>query len=336
MNNLPHLESLPIHLSSWGKGNLSRAKGSEEATDSVVKKGDGLEVLDLGNCSLADTSLSLFIAAGQSISTSATKSKGKSTTNVPRWPHLRSLSLHSNPLTITTPDYATQLQSSSDLPSLQIIDARRVVERKRKGEEVQSRADRKALERRKKRAKPSGANTGTVTKMRTWGNAESQEVGDPHTLKQPAQAEALGVTDGLKEKKRKRHHEDVPVDPAILPINKTKKSKSGTVADGTGVTQPIVNDKSERPPKREQNGQASQPITTDPSSLAAPTKHKPTKSETAVVQVIDVAKDNAGKKSKKDKTRKGEESGSHGIVDLKAVFGKKEDSEGTGLGVGGW
>ncbi|MDN8996924.1 hypothetical protein Q0P57_13720, partial [Staphylococcus aureus] len=90
--------------------------------------------LDLGNCSLPFTAVSkIFGLAGKS--------------KTPQWGNLRSLTLRANPLALEKEDYAELLQASADLPKLQIIDSRRVVERKRKGETPETKAERRARER---------------------------------------------------------------------------------------------------------------------------------------------------------------------------------------------
>jgi hypothetical protein len=329
MNNLPYLTSLPAHLPSWGKGDLSLVKSSIE-TGSVIKRGDGLEVLDLGNCSLDDTALLLFIPPTQNLTTS------KSEPRTVRWPHLRSLSLHSNPLANTSPDYSTSLHSSPDLPSLQIIDARRVVERKRKGEIVEAKAEKRAKERSSKKAKPSGANVGTVGKVRSWGGIAEGDVEDKGgeretSLAKRTDAQLDKVNKVRKEGKRKRHHEDVPAHPSSATQAKDKVvTQTGNSL--LGKTAPSE----DRPAKklRIQPKTATPPaIPSDPSTLPAHTKHKPSRTETAVVQVIEVAKDKGEKNGKKD--RRGIQTAKGGEIDLKEVFGKKEE-DGTGLGVGGW
>jgi hypothetical protein len=334
MNNLPYLSSLPPHLATWGTGDLSLVKPSEDSS-SIIKRGDGLEVLDLGNCSLKDTALSLFIPPSN---TPSTKSKGPLAA---RWPHLRSLSLHSNPLTTTTPEYATLLQSSTDVPSLQIIDARRVVERKRKGESVVSKLERRANERKEKRAKPSGANVGSMGKVRAWGVGETGDGTEPVAVVEKATGQdKKRKVEGeeKKEKKRKRHHEDVPVDAATAPQRATKsKAEAKVKADDQATSSVPVLPAGERISKKSKPlgaGQPSQPVPVDPSTLPADTQRKPKKSETAVVGVIEVPKEASGKKGKSGK-RSGE-AGASAALDLKQVFGKKDEDEGTGLGVGGW
>ncbi|WVF67980.1 hypothetical protein IAT40_002742 [Kwoniella sp. CBS 6097] len=177
MNNLPQLTSLPPHIVLWGKGDLSLIKkvkdGEVDSNASGSKRGDGLEVLDLGNCSLTFASISSVFGMSSNATSTSSKKKASSIT----FPHLRSLSLHSNPLSSTHPNYVELLQQSADLPNLQIIDAKRVVERKRKGEISESKSDKKARERKEGKMKPSGANVGSSGKMRSWG-AEKKVDGD--------------------------------------------------------------------------------------------------------------------------------------------------------------
>lgn len=212
------------------------------------------------------------------------------------------------------------------------------MERKRKGEVVVSKGERMAKERKEKRVKPSGANVGGMGKIRAWGGEEVAK--ESVTEQVDGEGEGGQRTEKVKEtekkeKKRKRHHEDVPVDQASIVLAKASKSAKSKDEEAA-VTRPdkSTDERSSKRPKSHTAGLPSQPVSVDPSTLPAQTKHKPTRSETAVVQVIDVAEDLAGKKSKKDKRAGGGAEGKS--LDLKAVFGKKVEDEGTGLGVGGW
>jgi len=176
MNNLPLLTSLPPHIRNWGTGDLSLVKNDDTATgesSTTRRVGEGLEVLDLGNCSLPYEAISTFLVSRPTPKPPQSK-KGKST-GPPKsevtWPNLRSLSLHSNPLCITHPTYSEDLQASTNLPKLQIVDMKRVVERKRKGEVSETKEEKRRREKREAKMRPSGANVGGGA-MRSWGGEE--------------------------------------------------------------------------------------------------------------------------------------------------------------------
>lgn len=337
MNNLPNLTSLPSHISSWGKGDMSVVgKGQDDSP----QYGDGLQVLDLGNCSLTYHAIaSLF---------GLTASKRK-----PLWPHLRSLSLHSNPIATTHPQYSELLQASPDLPNLQIIDAHRVVERKRKGERPESKADKRARERKESRMKPSGANVGNG-EMRKWGQmTKTEEDGD---------AEQMEDKGANKPKLSKREETNV-VDSA-LPSRKRKH--------GDQTIETVANKQTKLDPSKKRKKHESAPYA--PSSVSIPTTITSTvdapaadpkelhrlpqqenasnvndyrKEKSAVVGLIEVNKDGGEVKLSTHKRKKMQAKGligkeSTGGVNLKEVFGKRKtaeeegESETTGLGVGGW
>lgn len=315
MNNLPLLSSLPKHLATWGTGDLSlvhtRTAGEDDNDDShagptrsTTRQGDGLEVLDLGNCSLPYSAIEgVFIP-----------SKSGMKPNQATW-HLRSLSLHSNPLGTTHADYAERLQSSPLLPNLQIIDAKRVVERKRKGEVNESRVDKRRREKRENKMKPSGANVDGNKVMRSWGTAAEGPSGeDSDADAATAAGETADATDRQKDgskkrkvdkvagvgedeaagkkhksdKKRRREREAirlVDADPAHhnrhAPTghsDKTKsKSKSGSEAVPT------------------QTDHTTAPTSLDPSTLSTKkAKYDPTAAPSAVLKVIDVKADSDG------------------------------------------
>ncbi|ORY29688.1 hypothetical protein BCR39DRAFT_531650 [Naematelia encephala] len=202
MNNLPQLTSLPSHIVSWGTGDMSLANNkSGNSTEvgsssslSSRKVGDGLEVLDLGNCSLTFDAASKIFGLAPKLHT---KNKNKDA-----WSHLRSLSLHSNPLATTHPDYTDLLQASSDLPNLQIIDTKRVRERKRKGQVQESKEERKAREKRQRKMQPTGANAGGG-KMRSWGAEAGEDNND-----QDVPVDDGAHTQIIVEGKNKRKHDD--------------------------------------------------------------------------------------------------------------------------------
>ncbi|EIW69768.1 hypothetical protein TREMEDRAFT_61533 [Tremella mesenterica DSM 1558] len=152
MHSLPLLTSLPLHLSTWGTGDFTQI--------GKVGKGGGLEVLDIGNCSLSLFSVLTFFPSDTSVSDSNEKSNS-------RWGNLRSLTLRGNPLTEEDPSYVDKL-SSANMPNLQIIDNKRIRERKRIGEIQESKEDRKMREKRERWMKPSGENL-RGGKMRKWG-----------------------------------------------------------------------------------------------------------------------------------------------------------------------
>lgn len=150
MNNLALLDTLPSHLSKWGTGVLPASDRT-----SSVRHGDGLSVLDLGNCSLPFEAIQATFLSQ-------------------KWSHLRSLTLHSNPLVLTHPDFATLLQESSTLPNLQIIDSKRIVQRKRQGEIQESKIERRRREKKEKK-RMTGANAKeTSGAMRVWGGAKDE------------------------------------------------------------------------------------------------------------------------------------------------------------------
>lgn len=350
-NNLARLATLPAHLPQWGTGDLALA-GKTGASTSATKLGDGLEVLDLGNCSLSYAAVSGVF--GLAATAHATKKAAK-------WPHLRSLTLRANPLAVEQPAYAEQLQASTDVPKLQIIDARRVVERARAGEVQESKKDRKARERVAKKARPTGANEHAGAKvMRTWGAGdEAKEDGEAAEEARP-QKEAKEARDkkdksDKPERKEKRRHSEVdepakkrksedktekkrprdsvpapaaaPAVEADEPTKKKRKRRHGKAGDEekeavavSTINNPVVVKPAAKPKARVE---APAPVAThvavaDPAAQRA---KKPSRSETAVVGVVDVAPARGG-------------------LDLKAVLGggKKEDGSGAGagLGVGGW
>lgn len=354
MNNLPLLTSLPSHIRSWGTGDLSSVKihstGGEASSthNSNQRFGEGLEVLDIGNCSLPYEAISLFLPAQNAKSKSKAKTKtsesqsGSSST----WSNLRSLSLHSNPLCISHPTYSEDLQASDLLPKLQIIDAKRIVERKRKGEVSESREERLRRERRENKMKPSGANVGGG-KMRSWGaekdgeanvksagealeaDAETARTGSKNDKKRkhdthvgnadgPDQNTAGNVRRGKDETKRKRDGED------ILPAgddHKTGFKKQRKDAESKTSNRPISKQAHNNEPKESRTrpaastqavpdgtsaATAATASTLDPSALA-PAAKKPFKTETSVVGVVDVVAEKA-KAGKGKKGKKGDDS----------------------------
>ncbi|WVR08503.1 hypothetical protein IAU60_005558 [Kwoniella sp. DSM 27419] len=362
MNNLPQLTSLPAHLSSWGKGDLSLVgKGKDDTT----RLGDGLEVLDLGNCSLPYSAISSIFGL--------TSTPGRKKLSLP---HLRSLSLHSNPLGSTHPNYAELLQASADLPKLQIIDAKRVVERKRKGEIAESRSDKKARERKEGKMKPSGANVGG-TKMRSWGavadgSASEGEDGvgsggddddddDKDGKAAPRAREEIKARKEKKRareveqakassKKRKHHHEEIPkVASAAAGAEQAKKRSKRSSPPPHAAPSAAATVAAQAKPSN--TSESIDAIRSQHVEVSTTERDKSGKVATGLVGVIDV-KDgeeveltSKKKKKLKAKIKKGAEV--QGGVDLKELFGKKAkadeekadmgaEDDGLGLGVGGW
>lgn len=325
-NNLPRLTSLPAHLATWGTGVMSSDK------DGAPRRGQGLEVLDLGNCSLPFTAVSkIFGLAGKS--------------KTPQWGNLRSLTLRANPLALEKEDYAELLQASADLPKLQIIDSRRVVERKRKGETPETKAERRARERKEAKMRPTGANETGGGAMRAWGKGDG-EAEEPKEKKRKAKGEE---GEERTEKKRKAKGEDG---------NKVEKKRKAVVVEDKVVAKPkrAREDKPEADAKAKKSKPAPRVVDADPEApgpkkrkaapapsapaATAPTAtdpsaakpKKPSRNETAVVGVVEVG---AGKGERRPKSKTG--------VDLKAVFGGvstggggDDEASGSGLGVGGW
>jgi hypothetical protein len=257
---------------------------SSKETTGTARQGQGLEVLDLGNCALPYSALSSHFQLG------------KSTTGAARWPNLRSLTLHSNPLCSSHENYADLVQSSPDLPNIQIIDAKRVKERKRKGE-----VSEKSGKKQRPKVKPSGANTTLGGTPKAWG-ADRELV---KSATQKPSAPSKSTAQPSEQRKRKAAPEE-PMEPA-------RKAKSGKTHDTIPQASRTVDRGSQL----------------DPSKLAAAeVKRKPSRNETSVVGVIDV-KSGSGKATSK-KAKAGENSG----LDLKSMFSKP--AEETGLGVGGW
>lgn len=342
MNNLLHLTSLPAHLPHWGTGDMSLA-GRSAAGPSNLQLGDGLEVLDLGNCSLSFEAISPIFG----LSTGTTKVE---------WQYLRSLSLHSNPLAITHPDYNGLLQSSPALPNLQIIDAKRVVERKRKGEVQESKVDRRRREKKEEKMKPSGTNV-TSGKMRTWGWKNKADDLNPSMDSQvvPKDHEE-SVETGVGKRKRKRPSPS-EVEDGVEAVD-TEQSKRPRRKDGAKAMplMRIERPASTRLPQQTNYRQSSRPVAGTAPTLAIPSAPKstapaplfataeplvvtkPSKSQTSVVQIIEIAKRLAPDTVKKKKKGKVEVAPVSGGIDPREVLAKAStvESEGTGLGVGGW
>lgn len=365
MNNLPHLTSLPSHVARWGTGNMTLVgKGDNEgvrAGPSMSRKGDGLEVLDLGNCSLPFEAISSVFGLSQKATDKPSK--------IPKWKQLRSLSLHSNPLATSHPDYSERLQASFDLPNLQIVDAKRVKERKRKGAVQETKLERRRREKMERKMRPSGANE-TRGKMRAWGGQEEDVDSDGGGEKeetdrvQSPQKKAVEETVTAKfsrevTKKRKRPDEASaePQPPASTePAGPTKRKRHKKSREGNNASDIVpsipgaAQAKPAIPPKaRDPTPPQSRPV--EPPSKAV-SAAKPRRNETSVVGVIDIPREDTTKKEKtrkegkRGKVEKGKKGGAEVTstsgaasrgVDLKEVYGKSSIAEAdTGLDVGGW
>jgi hypothetical protein len=321
MNNLALLDALPPHLSKWGTGVLP-------TTDriSTVRHGDGLQVLDLGNCSLP-------FAAIQATFLSQ------------KWSHLRSLTLHSNPLVLTHPDFATQLQESDTLPNLQIIDSKRIVQRKRQGEIQESKIERRRREKKEKR-RMTGANAKESSgSMRVWGGAKEEGEAVQTSSKRPdstpsAAASPSDVASGpVKSGKRKRPSKST-ADPS--PSDERVKAPVPKMTNEVARETPkrVKRSKDSLPDKQEQIAKPA--VATTPSqstAIMAPSKAKRSERSQADHDKKPVQTDSFDHKvpdDPKGKSRKGQGgkvetvAQSAGGVDLKNVFAKPS------LDVGGW
>ncbi|WVQ95540.1 hypothetical protein IAU59_002637 [Kwoniella sp. CBS 9459] len=375
MNNLPQLTSLPGHITSWGKGDLSVIKkakdGEADLNDTGGRKGDGLEVLDLGNCSLTFASVSSLFGLSSNVTSTSSKKNGSSTT----FPHLRSLSLHSNPLSTTHPNYVELLQQSPDLPNLQIIDAKRVVERKRKGEISESKSDKKARERKEGKMKPSGANVGSIGKMRSWGGEKKDEEAEATGAEEPSgneDHETMQDTDARVPKDQEHRAKKDKKEKKEKSKGKRKSRDEEDEVKSVNTLKKRRYEASQDRPRHKQSSPAPAP--------AHPAKAVPTKSEpldlirskpvehavvsaqtdherqknaqaqaTAVVGVVEVKNGEevelTSKKKKKIKSKLNKGGQVSGGVDLKELFGRKanepekagvavEAGQGTGSGWG--
>jgi hypothetical protein len=318
MNNLALVDSIPSHMVRWGTGRLP-----PNEHNATTRQGDGLEVLDLGNCSLPFSAVQ-----------DAFLSK--------KWSQLRSLSLHSNPLAISNPDYANTLQDSDTLPKLQIIDSKRVVERKRKGEVQESKIERRRREKKEKK-RMTGANARETTgKVRVWGETEGQSSSATTGTETTTSDSTI---DAVKTKDSKK---DAPKE--STKIEKRKAQTSAATEDST------ANDSSSRPDgsetampaakkrKRVKSSRnedisavipASRDIGTGSESRQGPKPAKIPSTAAPMAVVSDTVTQKPRKKVDEGKVETVAKSA--GGVDLTQVFGKPQmkDDEG-GLGVGGW
>jgi hypothetical protein len=317
MNNLALVDVIPSHMAKWGTGRLP----ANEHT-SASRQGDGLEVLDLGNCSLPYSAVQdAFLAK--------------------TWSHLRSLSLHSNPLAISHPDYATTLQDSETLPKLQIIDSKRIVQRKRKGEVQESKIERRRREKKEKK-RMTGANARETTgPVRVWGDGGGRSNAvDTTTAENPVDitsgsagtSAAAGDVQLKSDKKRKRNADTATPAPlasdarppivrpdaeTTAPTEKKRKRVKSAKKEVAPTRQDLGNTV---PTTQDTDGRQEKPTKPDistPSSSADPSAKRP------------LRKADGGKVETVAK--------SAGGVDLSKVFGKpQKDDDNGGLGVGGW
>lgn len=349
MNNLPLLTALPPHLLQWGTGSMSRL----EPTD--TRSGLGLEALDAGNCSLHAAVIDLFKTA--------------------RLPHIRSITLHHNPLELTVPDYPAKLQALGTMPRLQIVDNKRVVERKQHDAEAAKKA-KKAKRKDKAKVKMTGFNAKETGNKRDWGvemqtGDEGQQggQGEEDGGSDSAAKEKMGykdvLKDGGKDKKRKRGIEADEGQKRSSKVSEETKGKrrkndqddkgkstdrtksssgGGLLAPSTGS--PIA------PAKPTTTAPASTAKMADPSTLTSAHAKRHSKNETGVFGVVEVASANlAGSRGpKKDRGKREKRKGDKFMEEplQSASDGAKGSTGGvdlksvfaksndTGLGVGGW
>lgn len=331
LNNLALLEQLPRHLATWGTGTLPASEHT-----STTRSGDGLEVLDLGNCSLPFSVIKTVFLAQD-------------------WPQLRSVSLHSNPLAVTNPDYAEILRDSDRLPKLQIIDAKRVVERKRKGEVQESKIDRRRREKKEKR-RITGANTrGDNENMRVWGSKDKDAVKQSDGVVPPAvtpktkDGKVAAVSESSEDQPKKRKRSIREAEPDIQ-AKKEVSSVVVPVAAGDIESESAGANKKRKRSKTSKGAEtkdapavpkhATKSATDKSKAIATATATVPVPAATSVPpQIAPLAKANETKrKPKRSEGGKVETvKSSAGGVNLNEVFTKpKAQDDAGGLGVGGW
>lgn len=297
------------------------------------RRGLGLESLDVGSCSLDEKVLSLFKSA--------------------RMPNLRSLTLHHNPLTTTKPDYVEALQGYGSMPKLQIVDNKRVVEKK-KHEPVPKKSKNKKRD--KEKARPTGTNDAGTTKMRQWGDGTKE--GDDGAEKDITTVKGYKdiVKDGSKEKKRKRGvdaeiGEGTTTTPKSANVGgkgeSTPKSHASTGKEDRSASKRAKHDSEAVKSKSVKVASSNVPMPStkaaDPSALTSDKAHRHSQNETGVYGVVEVghgvesAKASKGKREKRKGASKLDDASAapptSGGIDLKAMFNKSDE---TGLGVGGW
>jgi len=317
MNNLALVDAIPSHMVKWGTGRLPATEYT-----SASRQGDGLEVLDLGNCSLP------FSAVQNAFLTRT-------------WSHLRSLSLHSNPLAVTHPDYATSLQDSDTLPKLQIIDSKRIVQRKRKGEIQESKIERRRREKKEKK-RMTGANARETTgTLRVWGETAGQSVSETAVDAQkvaPSKNIAIppetSETAQASDKKRKRKAE-------AAPAVSISDARAPLAARDTETSASTEKKRKRVKPAKKDSGSVSRTVKTvaNEASGAQGPDDRQTKSSKSSSSSFPGLPDPSTQRSKQkaDDGKVETVAKSAGGVDLNKVFGKpqREEDDG-GLGVGGW
>lgn len=334
MNNLPLLTTLPRSLQYWGTGPMSSLNPTDE------RKGQGLEVLDVGSCSLGEGTLDMLKKAD--------------------FPILRSLTLHHNPLDVARPKYAEELQGLRNLPKLAIIDNKRVVERvKKEGGEKKSKKKGRDV-----KGKPSGANTGGKGQMREWGSKRAEgEAPTSVPVHDDEAAKSKGETQKRegekKEKKRKRSDDVEKSTPVAEKKRRSKKDdaeRTKTPSELTGDHDKRTQAKADARPTKERSG-GSQAKTADPapaaaviakvadpSALTTATTKKHSKNETGVYGVVEVVGEAGPDKAKTKGSKKHRDAGKeqglptagaakHTGIDLKSLVTEKGDN---GLGVDSW
>lgn len=291
-------------------------------------------MLDLGNCSLPFSVIKTVFLAQD-------------------WPQLRSVSLHSNPLAVTNPDYAEILRDSDRLPKLQIIDAKRVVERKRKGEVQESKIERRRREKKEKR-RITGANArGDTENMRVWGGKIKDEVkpsdGDvkPPGKPKAKEGKAAVVSEDLESepKKRKRSARETEPVTAARKEDSSVGVPAAAAADDKESESAGANKKRKRSKPNKGAETKDTPVVPKLTTKPSTEKGKATANTTATAttpvlpQIAPLAKaTEAKRKPKRSEGGKVETvKSSAGGVNLNEVFTKpKAQDDAGGLGVGGW
>ncbi|CDZ96844.1 Protein phosphatase 1, regulatory subunit, and related proteins [Phaffia rhodozyma] len=323
------LRELPGHFARWGTGTLpssDRAGGKF----GQGRRGDGLEVIELGGCGIDEwAALEVGLAGLEG---------------------LRSLGLKGCGVT-SAEDYKDQITQL--LPSLQILDNQRLIERKNKGilpvPKARARREPKAFQ-------PTGANAYFTSGERAPVEPQAEdaapneaEMQDTMTTMEESKpgSEATGAQEG-KKRKRKPHSapkqkvstdgEPTEVREEGIPSENKKRKRTGRSGQ-LAEPAPAPTLVSETDAKTEVQAPESQSEKDSalgaPSQTAGKAKKPKVKSETSVLKVIQV-------KEAKKKVQKRQD------LDLKQVFGtvgsaRRDGEDGgdgaessTGLGVGGW
>ena len=285
-------------------------------------------MLDLGNCSLPFSVI-------------------KTTFLAQDWPQLRSISLHSNPLAVTNPDYAEVLRDSEHLPKLQIIDAKRVVERKRKGEVQESKIERRRREKKEKR-RITGANArGDTENMRVWGAKDATKPSDVVTPpvamtktkdgKIRTKDSKVVASESLEsEPKKRKRSEREPVT-----TSKAEKAMAPVEAPAAAADSESAGGNKKRKRSKPNKSTDTKPDQLIPKPTAKPAQETSSKPvlPSSVPQIAPLANDTKRKPAKRSEGGKVETvQTSAGGVNLNEVFTKPkaQDGDAGGLGVGGW